>query len=203
MAKPLDLKQEAGDDSNLFQSAEGMIVNQTKNTYNSVIPPEAYKKLAEEYKKEVQSGDSVLGQIIEKIQHFSNSADTVFLGLEQKLKDAGYENDYQFASKLKEDYTKYLTSNNLSKATLKIHAFLLARIYVAFNLFIPTAVNEGKTKQEIKQLLLEKIVTPVEETLGIDNVLGLYQDDVLAMVYFLTGNCHINWSTNVNLSPGV
>lgn len=194
MAEPLEQKQEAGNNSSLYQAGANMTIDQSRNIYNNVISPKAYKKLAKDYKEETRSGDSVINEVIDKIQHFSNSADVVFLGLEQKLKDAGYESDYQFAAKLKEDYTKYLASNNLSKATQKIHAFLLARIFVAFNLFIPTAVNEGKSKEELKQIIYDKIITPIEETLGIDNVLELYQDDVLAMIYFLTGNCHIKWS---------
>jgi hypothetical protein len=186
-----ELGQTAGDGSTLVQSAGPLTYTQI-NHYNSPVNSAiSYKKLADEYKKERKESNSIINEIVDKLQHFSKNIDTVFIGLEQKLIDSGFENELQFANLLKEQYTMYLTSNNLSKATQKIHAFLLARIFVAFNMTIPQAISEGKTKAEIKEIILVKIVKPVEDELGVDNVLDLYQDDVMAMVYFLTGNCYI------------
>ncbi|MES2425468.1 MAG: ABC-three component system protein [Bacteroidota bacterium] len=198
-----ELGQTAGDGSTLIQSAGHLTYNKITNYSSPVNSASGYAKLAEEYKKERQEPNSIIGQIVDKLQHFSKNIDPVFIGLEQKLIDSGFENELQFASLLKEQYTMYLTSNNLSKATQKIHAFLLARIFVAFNMYIPQAISEGKTKTEIKEIILEKIVKPVEEELGVDNVLDLYQDDVMAMVYFLTGNCYIKWEGHVSISPSV
>jgi hypothetical protein len=203
MALKNELGQTAGDGSTLIQSAGSLTYNKITNYSSPVNSVSGYAKLAEEYKKERQEPNSIISQIVDKLQHFSKNIDPVFIGLEQKLIDSGFENELQFASLLKEQYTMYLTSNNLSKATQKIHAFLLARIFVAFNMSIPQAISEGKTKTEIKEIILEKIVKPVEEELGVDNVLDLYQDDVMAMVYFLTGNCYIKWEGHVSISPSV
>ncbi|MBC6112777.1 ABC-three component system protein [Pedobacter fastidiosus] len=158
--------------------------------------------MAEEYKKE-SANDKVITEVVGKLQHFISNIDTEFIGLEQKLINGGFQNELQFANLLKEQYTKYLASNNLSRASQKIHAFLLARIYVAFNMYVPEAINEGKSNSEIKDIILEKIVQPVEDVLGVDNVLELYQDDVMSMVYFLTGNCHIKWEGNANISSSL
>jgi hypothetical protein len=201
MEEKIGLKQTAGDGSKLYQS-QGSLTHVENNTYYSNSYTINYSKLAEEYKKETTS-DIVMIEIVSKLQHFITSVDSEFIGLEQKLINGGFQNELQFANLLKEQYTKYLTSNNLSKAGQKIHAFLLARIFVAFNMYIPEAINEGRTNLEIKQIILERIVQPVEDVLGVDNVLELYQDDVMSMVYFLTGNCHIKWEGDVSIPPSI
>jgi len=203
MALKNELQQTGGSGSTLVQAGGAVTYNQTNNYNTPLNIVSSYSKLVEEYKKERENPDSLISEIVDKIQHFSKNIDPVFTGLEDKLKRAGYQNEIQFASQLKEDYTKYLISNNLSKATQKIHAFLLARIYVAFNLYVPQAISEGKSKTQIKEIILEKIVQPVEEVLGMDNILDLYQDDVMAMIYFLTGNCYIKWEGNASLPSGL
>jgi len=202
MSEKLGLEQTAGAGAKLYQ-AGGALTHNENNIYYSNTNVLNYAHLADEYKKETLNPESLISEVVSKLQHFKNSVDTEFIGLEQKLINGGFQNELQFACLLKEQYAMYLTSNNLSKASQKIHAFLLARIYVSFNLYIPEAINEGKTNAEIKQIILEKIVQPVEDVLGVDNVLELYHDDVMAMVYFLTGNCHIKWEGNVNLSSGI
>ena len=194
MALKREQSQEAGAGSTQIQ-AEGNINYQPTTIFN---PPEpisggAYQKLVDGYNKERESGDTTLNTIIDKIQKYSDVIDTEFIGLPKKLEDGGFESDIKTAMRLKEDYAKYLYQNNFSIAKQKIHGYLLAKIFVAFDLCVVEAIREKKSKLEIKDILLEKVIKPIEDELGIDNVLDLYRDDVLGMVYFLTGNCHISW----------
>lgn len=184
------LGQTAGGNSAQYQSAGNMTVN---NNYNSLPKPYTqYLKLVEEFEKELENGNIEFREFIDKIQHYTATIDG-FIGLEPKLTEAGFGNDIDWAQQMKEYYYKKITENNLSKATQKIHAFLLARICILFNYYIKGAVNDGVSKNVIREMIIEKVIQPIQDMLGENNVLELYDDDITAMIYFLTGNCHIKW----------
>lgn len=183
------LGQTAGNNSSQYQAGGDMTVN----NYNGLPKPYTqYLKLVEEFEQELENGDIEFREFIDKIQHYTATIDG-FVGLEPKLTEAGFENDIDWAQQMKEYFYKKITENNLSKATQKIYAFLLARICVLFNLHIKGAVNDGVSKDTIREMIIEKVIQPVQDMLGENNVLDLYDDDITAMIYFLTGNCHIRW----------
>lgn len=183
------LNQSGGDGANLYQSGGTMTVinNNHSEKYNQ------YLKLVEEFEKELSSGEIEFREFIDKIQHYTSNIDSKIIGLKKKLQDGGFEEDYQWAKEMKEYYFKKITTNDLSKASQKIHAFILARICVLFNIHVRGAINDGVPKEIVRDLIISKVVQPVQEMLGENNVLDLYDDDITAMIYFLTGNCHIKW----------
>jgi hypothetical protein len=181
--------QIAGDGANQYQAAGNLIIN----NYRSERYVQ-YLRLVEEFEKELENGEIEFRQFIDKIQHFTSNIDgSEFIGLEKKLEESGFQSDYNWARDMKEYYFKKITENHLSKATQKIHAFLLARICVLFNLHIRGAINDGVPKEDVRELIIKKVIQPIQEMLGVNNVLELYEDDITAMIYFLTGNCHIRW----------
>lgn len=183
------LGQTAGNNSQQYQATGSMTVNNYNGQVKSYTQ---YLKLVEEFEQELDNGDIEFREFIDKIQHYTATIDG-FVGLEPKLTEAGFECDIDWAQQMKEYYYKKITENNLSKATQKIHAFLLARICVLFNLHIKGAVNDGVSKDVIREMIIEKVIQPIQDMLGENNVLDLYDDDITAMIYFLTGNCHIRW----------
>jgi hypothetical protein len=187
MALKHEFIQEAGPNSTQLQALGDIYYTE------ALVPKSTYQKLVDEYNKERESGTSILNTVIDKLQKYTNSIDSEFIGLPKKLKDGGFEKDIDTAMLLKESYSMYLHENSFSIAKKKIHGYLLAKIYVAFNVFVIEAIRESKTNSEIKTILYNQVIIPIEQELGIDNVLELYGDDVLGMVYFLTGNCHISW----------
>jgi hypothetical protein len=201
MTEQSKMKQEAGPGSSQYQSGGNM------NIHNyPALPEKSYKqylKLVEEFQLELKNGDGDIQGFIDKISHYVSIVDTNYIGLEKKLSDGNFPEDYGFAKRAKDYYAKKLTENNLSRASQKIHAFLLAKVCVVFNLQIRTAIAEGKSKSEIKAMLVSNIVEPIEEMLGENNVLELYSDDITAMIYFLTGNCHITWKKDADLPSSV
>lgn len=192
------MKQEAGHGAKQYQAARDLTINNygEQSTTYSV----QYKKLADEFEKELRSGDTDLKTFIAKIKHYTSKIDD-FIGLKEKLKEAGYEADYKWALRCKEMYSQMLTENDLSLASQKIHAFLLARICTLFNLHIRGAIDDGTPKEDVRELIIQKIIFPVQNMIGENNVLGLLDDDIMSMIYFLTGNCHIRWKSNDNLPP--
>lgn len=183
--------QNAGEKSYQYQAGRDIKI---VNNINANLYYNQYLKLVAEFEKELESGEIEFSDFIDKIQHYTSNVDQdEIIGLELKLSEAGFEDDYIWARGLKEYYFKKLTENSLSKATQRIHAFLLARICILFNYKVKGALNDGATKEEAREIIINNIIMPVEEMLGENNVLDLYADDITAMIYFLTGNCHIRW----------
>jgi hypothetical protein len=44
----------------------------------------------------------------------------------------------------------------------------------------------------IQRALVDSVITPIEDVLG-ENPLLLDAVEVMGMIYYLTGNCHIRW----------
>ncbi|WP_373943437.1 ABC-three component system protein [Polaribacter sejongensis] len=105
----------------------------------------------------------------------------------------GYQKDFRRVNSLKERYFQQLTQGLLSKSSQKIHAFILAKICTLFFTHINPAIDEGYSQPQIKVMINELVIKEVENILSERNILNIYSDDILAMIYFLTGNCHINW----------
>ena len=107
------------------------------------------QKLVEDYKKEVASGEhSEFKEVYEKIRHYSTNIDDIKQDLVGKLEDGGFEKDADWALELKEEYAKKLLKNDVSQTQQKIHAFLLAKLQMAFRRHVLSAIrnNEGKDK---------------------------------------------------------
>jgi len=156
---------------------------------------EVMKKLVVKYHEEKKAGtDSPFLGYIKKLEHYSTAVDAMVSDLSSKLTDGGFENDIDWALQFKENYAKLLEENKFSLASQHIHVFLLAKVIVLFNQFIVDGIRSKMPKQETKQLLVKKVIEPIEELVGgDDNVLELYSDDINGMIYFLTGNCHLKW----------
>jgi hypothetical protein len=185
----ITLEQQGGDGSILYQAGGNItVINESRSTkYNQ------YLKLVEEFEKEFETGEIEFREYIDKIQHYTSNIDDEVIGLEKKLENGGFKDDYSWANEMKEYYFKKITVNGLSRATQKIHAFILARVCINFNLHVRGAINDGVPKDIVRELIISKVVQPIQEMLGENNVLDLYDDDITAMIYFLTGNCHIKW----------
>ena len=182
------LGQTAGDNSTQNQAGRDLNIFNYHNQSQLYIQ---YSQLVKEFEQELRDGSITFGEFIEKIQHYTISTDVV--GLEAKLTEAGFECYIDLAKQRKESYYKKITESTPSKATQKIHAYVLAKICMLFNLHIILAVNSGVSKETIADMILEKVIQPVQNILETNNVLNIDYDDLMSMVYFLTGNCHIKW----------
>ena len=56
---------------------------------------------------------------------------------------------------------------------------------------IYTLICQNDSDEKINLLITERIIKPVQEDLGI-NLFKYNEDDIMGMIFFLTGNCHIN-----------
>lgn len=66
-----------------------------------------------------------------------------------------------------------------------------------FEAFVSPLINIGSTKTEILKEVVIKVVQPVIDLINLegedDEFLNYNADDIFGMIYYLTGQCHINW----------
>ena len=127
---------------------------------------------------------------IDDLEYFTPLEGEV-LGVEQKLMDANFEYRLKNALRAKERFAKKLFKFEYFHSAQKIIAYILAKIESDFEMHIYPALDSS-SKSELNDLIKTKIIEPVLKELGI-NVLGFDQVDVIGMIFFLTGTCHINW----------
>jgi hypothetical protein len=149
--------------------------------------------LIDQFKNE-HRGDTEVSRTIDKLEHFANPvANEQVVGLEEKLKVAGYASELDFARNTKELFAKQLVKFQFSETAQHIHAILLAEVYSRFHLFIRPLLQEQAAVVAVNHAIQHEIIDPIQAMLN-DNVLEIYAAEINGMLYFLTGNCHIKWN---------
>lgn len=127
---------------------------------------------------------------------------------EEKLTDGGFKpSRIKEAIRQKEYWAKeaFRTSNNI--AIQEDNLVLYSRIVHEFEIYIMPMVEDGEPLRDIMTVLHEKIVAPImnifQEYGYTDDELRYNYDHIYGMIYYLTGNCHINWKDydNDNVQP--
>jgi hypothetical protein len=73
-----------------------------------------------------------------------------------------------------------------------IITLVLSKIYTDFLMHVTPAVEAGASREIVDALVSEKVVNPAMSMLG-QNDMMLTDADILGLIFFLGGNCHIRW----------
>ncbi len=165
----------------------------TKNYVYDVSEPTQMRHLIDRLKQE-REGDAKFTETLEILMRYimPPTGETVD-GLETKLRVAGQDCLFDFASRTKEYFSKKLFENQFSLAGQEILAFLLAEIYTRFQKHVVPAIQMGQPIEVVNRLVQSHVIDDVQRLLG-ENPLRLYSEEVNGMLYYLTGNCHIKWA---------
>lgn len=175
-------------------TAEGDIVggNQTKTVNNVFVSPSPLAKLYEKFRA-ASEGQPYVAQISEQLQHYcSVDTDGDVRGLEDKLTAASRQDLIRAAAKLKEAATKTIMKWQTSGIAQDILTIILGQLYSAFLLNVTPAIEAGMSRAEVDALINEKVIKPTADMLG-DNDLMLTPADILGLLFYLGGNCHVRW----------
>lgn len=134
--------------------------------------------------------------IMDSLKYYLTSRDGI--DMPTKLHDGGFkESEIIEATRKKEKYAKRLELNTFFESAQWIDCHLFAKIKMDFEAFILPLVNGSVAKDEILKEVVVKVVQPVLDLINIegenDEVLNYNADDIFGMVYYLTGQCHLNW----------
>jgi hypothetical protein len=154
-----------------------------------------FAKRFEKLNKEVASDERYEG-IMESLKYYLTSRDGI--DMPTKLQDGGFkESEIIEATRKKEKYAKRLELNKFFESAQWIDSQLFGKIKMDFEAFVLPLVNASATKDEILREVVLKVVQPVLELINnegeSDEILNYNADDIFGMVYYLTGQCHLNW----------
>lgn len=121
------------------------------------------------------------------------------LGLKRKLQDGGFTKTViDKACRLKQGYAKKATKYQYYEMANRIDDYLFAIVSNHFDVYVLPLIEAEKPLSEINQAVYEKVIIPVVDELNVngaeDTCLCYTTDDIFGMLYYLTGNCHINWA---------
>ncbi|WP_366945611.1 ABC-three component system protein [Polaromonas sp.] len=132
-------------------------------------------------------------QISDMLQHYcATTTGSDVRGLEEKLNASNRQDLLADASMWKEQASKMIMKWQTSPVAQDILTHILTRLHAEFTLNVRPAVEAGKTREEVDELISSKVLQPAHVMLG-DNDLGLSYIDLLGLLFFLGGNCHIRW----------
>jgi protein SERAC1 len=124
--------------------------------------------------------------------NYTKNKDGPRLDLAEKLRLGGRQHEIPRAIRLKEEFAKSFTRNQLQASATRRYIKLLAEVDSRFNTHVYPAIVNGASSTETAILIKDWISDPI---------LSVHQNDDLVnrvvidrMIYYLTGLCHIRWS---------
>lgn len=124
--------------------------------------------------------------------------------MEEKLRDGGFKpSAIEKAKRLKEYWAKEAFRTSDYPVIQEDNFNLYSRIATEFDIYIMPMIEDRKPLRDVMQTLHEKIVCPImdifRETGYNDDSIRYTYDHIYGMIYYLTGNCHLNWKDYDNL----
>jgi len=124
--------------------------------------------------------------------------------MEEKLRDGGFKpSAIEKAKRLKEYWAKEAFRTSDYPVIQEDNFNLYSRIATEFDIYIMPMIEDRKPLRDVMQTLHEKIVCPImdifRETGYTDDNIRYTYDHIYGMIYYLTGNCHLNWKDYDNL----
>ncbi len=137
--------------------------------------------------------NAVVETILEELTRYREPKTKATKTLEEKLLEGGRADLVPYAIEAKESFTKKLTKYGFYESAQDIHAMILAKIVNAFNHRIKPLILAKAKRNDIEAEIHTSIIEPIVTDLSIPP-LRYYDTEAYGMLYFLTGNCHIEWA---------
>lgn len=161
-----------------------------------VSKPTRWSRRFENLRREVENNIKI-DDFIDDLKEYNTLLDGK--SMPNKLVDGGFTKDEIIAAaKNKEKYWKKFEKNRFYETAQLIDIEIFALIKFSFTTYVYPLIESNSDKKVIRIELNEKVITPILNILndeGYEDILLHYNvDDILGMLYFLTGKCHINWA---------
>lgn len=170
----------------------------SQTTHNHIYPAiqngdKNLKKLLEEHERE-RTLNPEYKQFSDELNMFFRQAYGVLpRSLEEKLTDGGRNFTIPTASAAKERVTKKIEKFANFSTAQEIFTYLLTNIRTAFTHEVQSKIKSGEFNlHQIDEIVTKKIIAPYLLTLE-GTSLGLDKTDLYGLLYFLTGNCYVEW----------
>jgi hypothetical protein len=136
--------------------------------------------------------DPNFSKCIKQLNHYLNPVNPADQrDLKTKLTDAGRQDEVYEAEELKESFAKVLVKDNLSEQAQEAYVHILATIKTQYDGKVKPLIKTNSPLHKIESNVLSIVESMYAELAG--TALEYDQRQVKGMLYFLTGNCHIDW----------
>jgi hypothetical protein len=151
------------------------------------------KNLLHEHEKE-KNNDPAYRDFSEELnKFFKKSLISKPRNLEEKLFDGGRDYLIEFAMDAKERVTKKIERYSYFKSAQEIYTYLLTNIRTAFLHEVQAKIKSGKFHNyQIDDIVKIHIIDPFLHNLN-GSSLEIDKNELYGLLYFLTGNCYIDW----------
>ncbi len=177
-------------------------IGENHGTINA-IKKTRFSKRFEKLNTEVASDDRYEGTM-ESLKYYLTKRDGI--DMPTKLEDGGFKvSEIIEAARRKEKFAKRLEINRFFESAQWIDSQLFAIIKMKFEAHVDPLICNGSTKEEILKVVVQNVIEPVLEVINIegenDEVLNYNAEDIFGMIYYLTGQCHLNWKDYDSIQP--
>jgi hypothetical protein len=149
--------------------------------------------LYDKFQSEKESNPE-LRDFCEELDYFNSTVDKEVIGLDQKLRDGNRESLISYATDVKDKFhRKLFKTSQYSLVAQDINVYLLTKVRRGFIMEIHTMIQKNEPIENINLMITERIINPVKADLGI-NLFRYNEDDIMGMIFFFTGNCHLKWT---------
>lgn len=141
-------------------------------------------------------------EIFDDLKYYRTKLDG--LDMPTKLCDGGFHSrEIMAATRKKEKYAKKAERFKFFESAQWIDCQLFAKILDEYNVHVMPLIIQGANQHQIMTVVSEKVVNPVLELINVegekDEILNYDAEDIYGMIYYLTGQCHINWKNYDNI----
>jgi hypothetical protein len=166
----------------------------TNNTFNTVAPKGYVSLLYERLRLEAtQTGAASVDTFIEELQHFLDKpASEVSRTLAEKLTASDRKDLIPLAEAEKERAMKKIMRFQTSETAQQIFACVLSELRNRFLAHVSPLLAANASRAEVDAAMHDKVVAPVALSME-PSPLSMDPGAVMAMLFYLAGNCHIKW----------
>ena len=150
------------------------------------------ERLYQLLKADAENGASA-PEFIEQLQHFMGVIPTkASRTLADKLSSTGRADLTVMAVVAKERAAKKIMRFETSAAAQEIFAYVLGELHTKYLSHIRPLIAAGANRIQIDSAMEERVIRPVTDAME-PSTLGVTPDMVIAMLFYLAGNCHVEW----------
>lgn len=171
-------------------SVGGDIVGRDKNVYLPSLPAGSLRDVLSRLTKDCLN-DPNFKECVDRLNHFIKQNQNNQRNLETKLTEAGKSEEIAEALELKEKFTKFLTKNSLSEVAQEAYANVLCKLKISYESNVKPLIKSHASEVEIDAAVYKVINEIYDDLKG--TPLESDHIQIKGMLYFLTGNCHIEW----------
>jgi len=172
---------------------DNSVVNVTVNGPTVYNEDKILKKLLSEHETEKLQNPEYRAFSEELNKFFSKSLKGNIRNLEEKLTAGNREYLIESALDSKDRFTRKILKFSYYKSAQDIYTYLLTNIRTAFLHEVGSKIKSGSFKEhEIDDIVCNKIIQPFLHNLQ-GSSLDIDKDELYGVLYFLTGNCYIEW----------